>query len=60
MSRRRGAAPGIVLSPAMTKAQLEHLLDLRNGSRSAPHATGRRKAALRTTKAGRAWKREQW
>lgn len=62
MSRRRRpeAAPGIVLSPAMTEAQLQHLLDLRRGSRSAPHLTARQRAARRDTKAGRAWKKEVW
>lgn len=60
MSKKKRRAPAIVLAPAMTKAQLEHLLDLRRGSRSAPHTTGRRKAALRTGRAGRAWEREVW
>ena len=60
MSRRRKAAPSIVLAPAMTKAQLDHLLDLRQGSRSQRHLTAQQQASRRTSKAGQAWKREQW
>jgi hypothetical protein len=57
---KRQREPTIVLAPAMTKAQVDHLQDLRRGSRSAPHQTARRRAACRTGKAGQLWKREQW
>lgn len=58
---KKSAKPAAVLMPgAMTGEQLRCHLDLRNGSRSSSHLTAPQRAGRRTTKAGKAWRKEQW
>lgn len=57
---KKNKNPGIVLATAMTKAQLDHVLDLRQGSRSSRHLTAQQRAGRRNSKAGQSWRREVW
>lgn len=51
---------GIVMATAMTKSQLDHILDLRQGSRSSRHLSAKDRANQRTSKEGRSWRNESW
>lgn len=60
MAKKTKKTAGVVLATAMTDAQVAYIQDLRRGSRSSSHVTARERAMSRTTKAGKAWRREIW
>ena len=60
MAKKSTKTAGILLPGAMSDEQLRCHLDLRNGSRSSSHLTAQQRASRRSSKAGKAWKKETW
>lgn len=60
MAKKSKPETGVLMPGAMSGEQLRCHLDLRNGSRSSSHLTAQQRAGRRNSKAGKAWKKEQW